>query len=70
MRYVSGFIMGVLVSHYGFRTDIPQLILHDIKMAALSKVAKGLTPLEPFVEKLTGKKSEFIYGAQKPTKTK
>ena len=69
MRYISGFIAGVLISHYGFRTDIPQRLLHDLKMAALSKVVKGLSPLEPFAEKLTGRKSEFIYGVQKP-KTK
>ena len=69
MRYISGFIAGVLVSHYGFRTDIPHRLLHDLKMAALSKVVKGLSPLEPFTEKLTGRKFEWVYGAQKP-KTK
>ncbi len=67
MRYISGFIAGALVSHYGFRTDIPQLVLHDIKMAALSKVAKGLTPMESLTEKLTGKKFEWVYGEQKTT---
>ncbi len=64
MRYISGFIAGALISHYGFRTDIPQLLLHDLKMAALSKVVKGLSPLEPFTEKLTGRKFEWVYGAQ------
>ena len=69
MRHVSGFIMGVLVSHYGSRADIPHRLLHDLKMAALSKVVKGLSPLEPFTEKLTGRKFEWVYGVQKP-KTK
>ena len=41
MRYISGFIAGALVSHYGFRTDIPQLLLARLEDGGTFQSRKG-----------------------------
>lgn len=34
-------------------------VYFEIKKAALTRVAKGLSPMEPFAQKLTGTKLDF-----------
>ena len=66
MRLLLGSLLLVSAFAYDFDPKNKGDLLYELKKEVITKISKGLTPMEPYTNRLTGTCSRLIYGDQCP----